>query len=263
MGRAVWLILHLKTHRPSRYPAFRNPGVRAKHWETELDYKIKFTPNASPVHGKSFARTSIPRGSGESKLKYNPQKHHRRSIRLDGYDYTTPGAYFITLVTWQHEYLFGEINLEEMKLNLVGQCAAVILQNLPAHFPIKLDAWMIMPNHLHAILVMEESGDQYRPPIEQPVNQPASLRMDRSLPQGTVSRSLGAIVQNFKSISTRRINVLHNTPGLPLWQRNYYEHIIRQDHEWERIRKYIQNNPAQWAEDELQLKTSEITVLKK
>ena len=187
----------------------------------------------------------------------NPsQVHHRRSIRLPGYDYSQPGAYFVTLVAEDRLNRFGEISDGEVRLNLAGQCAVSLWQGLPRHFAIALDEWVVMPNHLHGIIVIgadfgkgEASG--MHEPATRPGNPPdASPLRSHNRPQGTIPGSLGAIVQNYKSTSTRRINGLQGTPGAPVWQRNYYERIIRNEIEWRRIREYILNNPSQWELDQ-------------
>ena len=153
--------------------------------------------------------------------------HSRRSNRLKGFDYSLPGAYFVTLVTFSRACLFGKVSGEDLELNLLGQCAATILQTLPFHFHIDLDEWVVMPNHVHAIFFIP----------------------GRTYPHGTMPASLGAIVQNYKSVSARNINAIRNTPGSVVWQRNYYDRIIRDDRELERVRGYILDNPRRWMED--------------
>lgn len=203
-------------------------------------------------------------------MTYDPAKHHRRSIRLRGYDYAWAGTYFVTLCAQHRECLFGEVMGNKMRLNVAGQIVATIWQSIPRHFPgVTLEAWIIMPNHLHGIIVI---GDQRRgeavaydspasttprlaiaspnPPHPAP-KKPEPLPTDASPRQdGTQPGSLSAIVQNFKSVSTRKINRIRNTPGGPVWQRNYYEHILRDEAALNRIRQYIGDNPRQWAEDE-------------
>ena len=153
--------------------------------------------------------------------------HSRRSNRLKGFDYSLPGAYFVTLVTFSRACLFGKVSGEDLEQNLLGQCAATILQTSPFHFNIDLDGWVVMPNHVHAIFFIP----------------------GRTYPQGTMPASLGAIVQNYKSVSARNINAIRNTPGSVVWQRNYYDRIIRDDRELERVRGYILDNPRRCMED--------------
>ena len=184
---------------------------------------------------------------------HNPPAHHRRSIRLKGYDYTLAGAYFVTLVTHGRENWFGEVVGGEMRLNHIGQCAAAVWQTLSNHFGLTLGEWVWMPNHMHGILILDDlvdpgkgeaSGDFIDLLSPAPLPDASPLR-----PHGTAPGSLNAIIQNYKSVSTRRINTLRDSPGQPLWQRNYYEHIIRSADDWSRIHVYIQANPAQWEHD--------------
>ncbi|MFZ3078089.1 MAG: transposase [Bellilinea sp.] len=178
--------------------------------------------------------------------------HSRRSNRLKGFDYSLPGAYFVTLVTFSRACLFGKVSGEDLELNLLGQCAATILQTLPFHFNIDLDEWVVMPNHVHAIFFIQSRGDASGRMIdcgEPRLSPDASPLPGRTYPHGTVPSCLGAIIQNFKSITARKINAIRNTPDSVVWQRNYYDRIIRDDRELERVRGYILDNPRQWMED--------------
>jgi len=171
-------------------------------------------------------------------MKFDPQIHHRRSIRLKGYDYTQPGAYFVTIVAWQRECLFGDIKNGEMQWNEFGQIVreewlktAQIRPNVEIHE----DEFIVMPNHLHGIIwIVGATG---------PV---APTQNKKTL----IPNSLGAIVGQFKTASAKRINVLRDARGIPVWQRNYHEHIIRNERELENIWKYIDANPANWENDE-------------
>jgi putative transposase len=166
---------------------------------------------------------------------YDPEKHHRRSIRLRNYDYSQPGAYFVTIDTYGGERLFDDPVLRGV--------AETMWQRIPRHFPfVELDEWIVMPNHMHGILVLV---DHARGANASPGgNIPSHQR-----PSGPPSGSLGAIVGNFKSVVTRRINRIRKTPGVPIWQRNYYERVIRNERELAAIRQYIRDNPRNWAED--------------
>lgn len=172
--------------------------------------------------------------------KFDPARHHRRSIRLKGYDYTAAGAYFVTNVTHQRECLFGEMVDGEMRLNPLGEIAAWAWEWLAQQYPyVDLDAWVVMPNHIHGILVMDV-GARPSPSV--------GARRDAPLP--IIKRKpLGQLIGAFKTVSAKRINEHRATPGHPVWQRNYYEHIIRNEAALGRIRAYIHNNPAQWALD--------------
>ena len=189
-------------------------------------------------------------------MPYDPQKHHRRSIRLKGYDYTQPGAYFVTLVAHQRDCLFGEIVDDKMRLNAVGELAQGIWLSLPRHFPaLTLDEWVIMPNHLHGVLVIGGAGEADHRKGEASAVRLSGiaepLAADASPLHGTQSASVGAIVQNYKSVTARKINAHRRTPGALVWQRNYYEHIVRNDADLHRIRQYIVNNPLKWTLDDL------------
>jgi putative transposase len=186
-------------------------------------------------------------------MKYNPAKHHRRSIRLKGYDYTAPGAYFITLCIHQRECLLGSVVAGEMQLNRIGWAVQACWEQLAIHFPIGLDAFIVMPNHLHGIILL---GDHPATDamIGQGFTNPPIMAEPNSLftqPRGTKPGSIGAILQSFKSVSTRTIKRNFQPDRRILWQRNYYEHIIRDDIAFQRIRAYIQNNPASWQNDRL------------
>ncbi len=174
--------------------------------------------------------------------------HHRRSIRLKDYDYSQPEAYFVTLVAKDRECLFGKIVSDKMQLNMIGQITASVFQGLSKYFDIILDIFVIMPNHIHAIIFIDVCDDMVKP-IR--YNQSRHLpEVSSPFPKGTKPGSLGAIVQNFKSVSTRRINTFRRTPGASVWQRNYYDHIIRNEDDLDRIREYITGNPLRWVEDE-------------
>ncbi|MEQ8975509.1 MAG: transposase [Coleofasciculus sp. C1-SOL-03] len=161
-------------------------------------------------------------------MKYNPDQHHRRSIRLKDYDYTQPGFYFITICTWQRQTLLGEIIDSQMQLSDSGKFVYLHWQNLLHYHPnLKLDEFVIMPNHLHGILIL--TADTTR-------------QKHHSLPE---------IIRGFKTFSARRINKNRRQKGVPVWQRGYYEHIIRNEQSLTAIREYIVNNPIAWEEDEL------------
>jgi REP element-mobilizing transposase RayT len=197
-------------------------------------------------------------------MTYDPQRHHRRSIRLQGYDYTQPGAYFVTLVTYNRACLFGDIVDGEMRLNDAGRIAEQCWLDIPSHFlDVELDAFVIMPNHVHGILrIVGETvtvGAQNvssagavgaknfspLPPSPPPSQLPSPPNAD-SFPHGT-SRTIGSVVRGFKIGVTKWFR--QNTAIYTVWQRNYYEHIIRSDRELEHIRAYIESNPQHWAAD--------------
>ncbi|CAG0943768.1 hypothetical protein ANRL1_01466 [Anaerolineae bacterium] len=189
-------------------------------------------------------------------MKYDPQKHHRRSIRLKGYDYTQAGAYFVTICGHNRECLFGEIVDGEMRVNEYGKIVVDEWTNTACvRANVELDEFVLMPNHMHSIIVL--TGDDVATNDLDVNGVGASRRLAPITEQLASTKrhapspgSLGAIMAQFKSIVTKRINTLRGTQGAPVWQRNYYENIIRNEKELERIRKYITNNPANWAADQ-------------
>ena len=174
-----------------------------------------------------------------SLVAYNPNKHHRRSLRLPGYNYTQPGAYYLTICTYQRQGWFGEVVDGEMRCNRLGDIVYTFWQGLPHRFPhIKLDAFVVMPNHLHGILMITEQGRksiQFDTPVES-FGKP-------------VPGSIPTVVRSFKSAVTTRINLMRPASSTPVWQRNYHESIIRIESGLDRVRQYIINNPCQWASD--------------
>lgn len=266
----------------------------------------------------------------------------RRSIRLRDYDYTQSGAYFVTLCTHERLPLFGAVVSGEMVCNVWGQIVQACWDEIPAHYPmVELDAFVVMPNHMHGIIVITgdsvgngvvaqsmgddvraqyiapqqpptqrsaasqqsqsstgmesaneksipmqsangqqvqaQSGDdgvrvqlgddgvraqsggndvraQYIAPLQPPIQQsttPQQPPKRGATPNNVTPNSLGSIVRTFKAAVTRQSNRLPDAPAHPLWQRNYYEHIIRNEAALNHIRAYIVSNPAKWAEDAL------------
>jgi REP-associated tyrosine transposase len=182
---------------------------------------------------------------------------HRRSVRLPGYDYSQPGAYFVTICTHGAECLF-----DDPVLRRVVETAWL---GMPRHFPrLSLDAWVLMPNHFHGIPILSDAlvvGAMHSP--EGPSQRQASYQAERPSmapdsgrnasplrsPSGAPSGSLGAIIGNFKSVTARRVNRIRRSPGAQVWQLNYYEHIIRTERALTAIREYIAGNPARWCLD--------------
>ena len=180
-------------------------------------------------------------------MPYDPEIHHRRSIRLRGYDYSRPGSYYVTLCTQGKEHLFGQILEGEMHRNEWGDHVARCWEWLGQQYPyIALDEWTVMPNHLHGIIVVAEGRGASR---SAPVNNPARFRRGASRSAPTKRKPLGRLVGAFKTVSTDDINQLRGTPARPLWQRDFYDHIIRNEDELNKIREYIRTNPLRWASD--------------
>ena len=167
-------------------------------------------------------------------MEYDPEKHHRPSVRLNGYDYAQPGAYFVTVCTRGRACLFGHVLNGEMHLNEAGEIVASVWDGLPDRFPgMEPDAFVVMPNHVHAIIVFVGAG--------------------LALPEGQGAASsaptLANVVRAFKSLSAIHVNRRLMRSG-SLWHRSYYEHIVRTDAELTAIHEYIQANPARWDDDE-------------
>ena len=162
----------------------------------------------------------------------------RRSIRLPTWDYRQAAAYFVTLVTDGRQPLFGHLVDGRVVLSEFGHIATVQMNWLPEQNPqVRLDVWVIVPNHIHAIFWLTNNV----------AAEESALANGRPrLPAG----SLGAVVGGYKSAVARRINDRRGARGAAVWQRNYYEHIVRTEDELRRIREYIESNPARWAEDE-------------
>lgn len=169
----------------------------------------------------------------------NRNRHHRLSIRLIGYDYTQPGAYFVTVCTKDRECLFGKVVDEEMQLNVLGHIARQCWLAIPDHFPqTVLDEFIVMPNHMHGIIWITKKPDDG--------NAGATHASPLPPPRGPKRRSIGAIVGLFKSAVTKRINEMCGTPSASMWPRNYYEHNTRDESSLNRIRQYILENPIRW-----------------
>jgi REP element-mobilizing transposase RayT len=229
-------------------------------------------------------------GEEENRMPYDPERHHRRSIRLKGYDYSQPGAYFVrnaaygvshgqkpsgllhaTINTYKGQCLFGEVVDREMVLNDTDRMAQSVWDELPLHYPgVDVDAFIIMPNHIHGIIVLTGesapttpvgAGPRARPEPAPQTGQPRTIRRIAGAPTENKPLPLPDVVHRFKSFTTtcyRQAVIEQGWPRFPgrLWQRNYYEHgkslrlflskrlapasflhIIRNEQSLERIRK--------------------------
>jgi len=172
----------------------------------------------------------------------NSDIHHRRSIRLQHYDYVSPGGYFVTICSYERQCMFGEISDSGMQLNELGKIVQDEWTRTPTvRSNVALDEYVIMPNHIHGIILIHAADENRKG------------RAHDGAPVQPVRRksgSLGSIIAGFKSAATKRINESRKTPGTPVWHRNYYEHVIRSEKDLELIREYIVNNPRKWDEDE-------------
>jgi REP element-mobilizing transposase RayT len=256
-------------------------------------------------------------------MKYDQQNHQRRSIRLKGYDYASPGAYFVTIVTHGRECLLGEVRNGEVELLKAGQITEQQWRGIPGHFSnVELGAFVMMPNHVHGVIILHDvpcrgvvstpgiaTSDKTMSDIatgqgdgtprlggETPRlggETPPLRQLDDNARRGVVSTpnigtpgilstpglstpdvststgdgtpplrqlggetpplprpTLGQVVAYFKYQSTKQVNLIWDSAGIPLWQRNYYEHIIRNEEEHNRIHLYIESNPANWQDDD-------------
>lgn len=157
----------------------------------------------------------------------------RKNLRLPQYDYASPGTYFVTVVSYERQFLFGDVVDQKMIVNENGWVVETCWLDLPNHYPnIRLGTFIVMPNHLHGII--EITSDH--------------------------GRGLSEIVRGLKSYSSMKINQLRETPGIPVWQRSYHEHIVRNEEELEQIQRYIEDNPKYWEEDENYIGPTRIAV---
>ncbi len=210
----------------------------------------------------------------------------RRSIRLPGHDYAGEAVYFVTLCTWEKQNIFGTIKNGIVQLSPFGEIVnSEWLRTPQIRHEILLGAYIIMPNHFHAVVVFvgAHGGAPCRLGGEQDPEKTdsfpeKSLDSTRTLAQGNtaekgegsgdglcsskgvrahgraplrVPHSLGSMIAGFKSTTTVQINVMRNTPRAPVWQRNYWEHVMRDEEDWQRIAEYITGNPLKWREDQL------------
>jgi REP element-mobilizing transposase RayT len=225
-------------------------------------------------------------------MPYNPNYHHRRSIRVRDFDYSRPGLYFITICTKHHFRLFGEIREDEMKLNDAGIVANNCWLEIPVHYPsVSLHDYVIMPNHVHGIIELthefHDAGSQHRhagsfpdddvcrnvkmpfatgthisggdvethavvgvqnfEPLRPGPRYKPCLPVKRNEYQQIIPRSVGSIVRGYKTGVTKWFRA--NTKTKTVWQRNFWEHIIRDYRSYHAISTYIRNNPAKWSED--------------
>ena len=169
---------------------------------------------------------------------------NRRSVRLRGYDYSRNGVYFVTICTRNRVCLFGDVNRGMMRLNAMGE---VVLEewirSRELRPNMRFDDWVVMPNHFHGVVsICDSTSDRSQ-------EKSFARRSNGVAPRRP--RSLSSFVAMFKSTTTRRINVIRDMPGRPVWQRNYYESIVRDRQYLLNIQRYIKNNPAAWSRDQL------------
>ena len=178
--------------------------------------------------------------------RHDPKRHHRRSIRLKGFDYTQSGAYYITVVTYQRRHFFGEVVNGVMRLNELGQIAHnewFKTSVLRPYVELFEDEFVVMPNHVHGIIWINNHplGHGDAVPQREQFGKP-------------VSHSIPTIIRAYKSAVTYAVNALQDQRGGVLWQSNYYEHVIRDDKGLRAIRDYILSNPLNWETDDENVK---------
>jgi putative transposase len=150
---------------------------------------------------------------------------------------STPGEYFVTICTYERKCIFGNIVDESVHLSSAGEIIKRYWEEIPKYFDnLEMGEFVIMPNHLHGIIVITEPvGAIHESPLQ-------TIRQKRTM-------TLSKIIGRFKMTSSKEINLVRQTPGQPVWQRGYYEHIIRNEKDLQNIRDYILNNPLQWSFD--------------
>ena len=212
----------------------------------------------------------------DDSLKYNPNIHHRRSIRLKGYDYSQAGLFFITICCQYKACLFGEIDVgtgftpAQMILNKFGQIAYKEWVKTPEiRNNVALGEFVVMPNHIHCIIQILDRSELHSPlnykdnladigtnhssnhaigdSSDDQIGDFSKKMGEYSSPLRGPSNNIGAIVRGYKSTVTKQLNILNI--GCPVWQRNYYEHIIRDELSYQQISNYIKNNPEKWEND--------------
>jgi putative transposase len=208
-----------------------------RHWGKVIGQAVGAT-RASP--GRCGRERNGERKTGSSGPSGGPSVgamvslHHRRSPHLAAFDYTSPGAYFVTVCTHERRCLFGRVQDERVLLSEAGQIVETEWLNTAARRSyVALDSHVIMPNHIHGLIIIREHA--------QPVRLTAA--------PGPRRHSLSSIVGGFKAAASRRIGHLHERHRPDLWQRGYYERVVRHEADLKSIREYIANNPSRWRQD--------------
>ena len=188
------------------------------------------------------------------RIKYNPEIHHRRSIRIKEYDYSHEGLYFITICTFNHACLFGHLDNGDVVLTAYGEIANTEwLKTGELRSNISLHEFVMMPNHMHGIIEIDGStcrGTIPRALVHRGAKEEGTLQRAPTEQFGKpTSNTIPTIVRGFKSTVTKQINDIRNTSGQSVWQRSYYEHVIRNEKSYNRIIEYIRYNPKKWLKD--------------
>jgi REP element-mobilizing transposase RayT len=183
-------------------------------------------------------------------MPYDPQRHHRRSVRLKHFDYAGPGWYFVTICTWNRMTVPGAVDRGEVTLTEIGQVVREEWLRTPDLRPnVALDAFVIMPNHLHGIVAITRRFDEPDGEIA------FESTHDELAPFSAPVQSLGAVIHGFKAATTRRARSVLEPPDRPLWQRNYFEKVLRERNHLDQLREYMVANPYRWTDDEAYLYT--------
>jgi len=176
--------------------------------------------------------------------QYDPDIHHRRSVRLAGYDYSQCGAYFVTICTDNKKRLFGNIMDGKAQLNEIGVMVKHAWEWLPQQYQyVSIDEFVIMPNHFHGILIINDVLNNSQRAVRE--------QSTRAVREPPLHKPVGRLIGVFKTVTTKRFNETRHSVGEKIWQRNYYEHIIRNEDDYMRIFWYIQTNPSNWRNDKL------------
>lgn len=193
-------------------------------------------------------------------MGYDPERHHRQSVRLRAHDYAAGGTYFVTICAEGRECLFGEVRDAEMRVNAIGLIVEREWVRASELRPeVEIDVFCVMPNHLHGLVTIRPADDgdvagrQCLSVGEVEVGNQAHSGVPLREPGGPPirkARSLSSIVGQFKAGSTRAINEVRGTPCVRVWQRGFYEHVVRDDADFARIADYIVTNPERWDTDD-------------
>ncbi len=180
------------------------------------------------------------------------RQRNRKSVRLKRYDYSRPGAYFITICTRKRKSNLGSVVNGEIALSEYGEIVANSWEWLPKQYPyVLLDEWVVMPNHIHGIIMIASGA--VHPSVSDADGSHLGPRRNPTVPikgePSTRRKPIGELIGAFKTVSTKSLNEILRTPGARFWHRNYYEHVIRDDEDLHSIRKYILHNPRKWEYD--------------
>lgn len=183
-------------------------------------------------------------------------KYRVESARLKGWDYSSNGGYFITICVHNRECVFGNIENRKMIMSDLGKIAEKYWREIPHHFPfVKLDTYVVMPNHIHGIIFIEKNTNHEKSVVESTesveTQDLASLQSNKKNGSecnfGPQSKNIASIIRGFK-IGVKKYAVNNNIPFK--WQPRFYDHIIRDDNDLNRIRKYLTDNPLNWKNGE-------------